>query len=95
MSRRRKPHSLALLIDQTLQEKLVVVREGRKQRITKLEAIYLKLLTLEVKGNARAASVRLEFERFAAQRGKRSSRLIYADASRAIALHKTKEPPDE
>ena len=95
MSKRRQPHSLAILIDQTLQEKLAVVRDGRKQRITKLEAIYLKLLALEVKGNARAASVRLEFERFAAQRGKRTSRLIFVDAPRAIASDKTKEPPDE
>jgi hypothetical protein len=99
MSKPRRPHSLAQLIDQTLQEKLIIVDGGHRRPITKLEAIYLKLLTKEVAGDAQAARVRLELERFAARYGKPSSRLVFVDNSTTTMttneLDVEKEPPHD
>jgi hypothetical protein len=60
--RRRRTDNALQIIDDQFRKTIKIIENGRKRRVTVIEAIVLQLVAKESRGDKRAASVRLRYQ---------------------------------
>jgi hypothetical protein len=65
---------------------LPITDNGKRQKVTKLEAILRRLAIKELAGDDRAARVRLKYTRYIARGAKRRSQLVFVDSEYTKAI---------
>jgi hypothetical protein len=61
-TRRRRTDNALQIIDSQFRKNIKIVENGRKRRVTVIEAIVMQLVAKEARGDKRAASVRLRYQ---------------------------------
>jgi hypothetical protein len=61
-TRRRRTDNALQIIDDQFRRTVKITENGRTRKVTVIEAIVLRLVAEEARGNKRAASVRLKYE---------------------------------
>jgi hypothetical protein len=74
------------MIDRLLIEPIHVVLNGENKRVTKIQAIVLRLLQKEIAGDERASRVLQKYVSFAAQNSEKLFDLTFVDSDYTRAL---------